>query len=247
MKRIAIIPARYDSQRLPHKLLLELGGLPIICRVWQNITEAKSIDKAIVATDDARISDELKRYCIPYVMTDKELPSGTDRVFAALESLNESVDIILNVQGDEPFLSGEDIEKLLSEFDNNNFSIATFISKITDYEAISNPNVVKVVVSSGGDALYFSRSSVPYLRDYPREEWLNHTTYWKHIGIYAYTIDALKAFAGLPISNLEKIEKLEQLRLLENGFKFQCVELEKELIGIDTLEDYELAKIRFFE
>ncbi len=245
MKSIAIIPARYDSQRLPQKLLLKLGGIPIICRVWQNISKSKKLNKVIVATDDERISNELELYGIPYVMTSKDLPSGTDRICSALNLINESADIVVNVQGDEPFLEGSHIDLLLDKFNTSDFDVATFITKINDTQSIINPNVVKVVLGERNNALYFSRSSVPYLRDFPIEQWLEHNSYWKHIGIYAYKIDAINTFSKLPVSNLERIEKLEQLRLLEYGYKYQCVTLVHELISIDTIEDYELAKTRF--
>lgn len=242
MKSIAIIPARYSSTRLPGKPLLDIGGLPMFVRVWKNISSASNLDKTIVATDDDRIAKVAEEYEVPYVMTSPDLQSGTDRLYAATELIDEEYDLIVNVQGDEPFLLGEDIELLLNNFNCNKYDVATFIQKINSSEDLSNPNIVKVAINEKGKAVYFSRSPIPYLRDYPIESWLQQRDYWRHIGVYAYSYNALKSFAELPPSDLEKTEKLEQLRLLEKGFAYKCIELERELIGIDTPEDYEKVK-----
>lgn len=243
MRAIAIIPARYASQRLPGKPLLLLGGIPIFVRVWQNISKAESISSAIVATDDERIAQVAEEYSIPYIMTSPDHPSGTDRIYSAYSMLNEVYDVIVNVQGDEPFLTAEDLDLLISSFDITKFDVATFASKIKSAEELTNPNCVKAVRSNAGGAVYFSRSPVPYFRDENIYEWHEKFDYWKHIGVYAYTSKALKAFVELEQSPLEKVEKLEQLRLLEAGYKFQCVELNRQLIGIDTAEDLERAEL----
>ena len=244
MKVIAIIPARYASQRLVGKALIELGSIPIFVRVWQNVSKSKLLSRAIIATDDERIAKVAEEYSVPYIMTSLEHLSGTDRIYEAYTKLDDDYDIIVNVQGDEPFLMAEDLDLLISSFDFANYSVATFVSKINTESDLFNPNCVKVARSKNGNALYFSRSTIPYYRDLEQNQWLNGNDYWKHIGVYAYTLSALKAFVALEQSNLEKVEKLEQLRLLENGYKFQCVELDKELIGIDTAEDLAKAEER---
>lgn len=241
-KNIAIIPARFQSQRLLGKPILNLGDIPIVVRVWQNISKSDLLDKVIVATDDERISSVLDKYNVPYVMTSPLLPSGTDRIYEALCQIGGDYDVVVNVQGDEPFLLAEDVDKLIAEFDTSKYDVATFVSRIENLEDLKNPNNVKVALSDNFRAVYFSRSPIPFLRDFVMEDWLSNNVYWKHIGIYAYSKTALEAFVKLPQSNLEKIEKLEQLRLLEQGFSFRCVELNKKLIGIDTLEDLELAQ-----
>lgn len=245
MNSIAIIPARYHSQRLPGKPILMLAGIPIVVRVWQNISSSQLISKAVVATDDQRIAETLDKHSVPYILTSPDLPSGTDRIYQALCKIEGDYDVIVNVQGDEPFLTANDIDKLISEFDTKNFDVATFVSKISGYDDLVNPNNVKVAVSNDFRAIYFSRSPIPYLRDNDIKNWTIANNYWKHIGVYAYRKSALKAFVASEQSALEKIEKLEQLRLLEQGYKFQCVQLNKKLIGIDTAEDLELAESLF--
>ncbi len=176
-------------------------------------------------------------------MTPKEIPTGTDRIYEAYKRLNEKFEIIVNVQGDEPLLLGSDIDYLLDNFDINTYDVASFVTKINDNEELSNPNNVKVVLGCNNQAIYFSRSAVPYLRDVEFNKWLSYCDFWKHIGIYAYKEQALEFFIKTEQSNLELMEKLEQLRLLEHGFKFQCIQLNKKLIGVDTPEDLEKVKI----
>jgi len=240
-KIIAIIPARYSSTRLVGKPLADINGLPMIIRVWQNVSQSKYINQVIIATDDHRIADVCNQYNCPFVMTDPELNSGTERVYSAFKILDEEQDIIVNIQGDEPLLKENDIDNLLNNFLKTNFDVGTLITKINTSEEIFNPNNVKVVLDKNNCAMYFSRSAIPFIRDSEQEHW-HKEIYWKHIGIYAYRKSALEKFVSLPESNLENYEKLEQLRLLEFGCKFYCVETNAKLISIDTQEDLDLLR-----
>lgn len=243
MKSIAIIPARYSSNRFPGKPLAEINGIPMIVLVWRNISTSKFVNRVLVATDDNRIANVLTKFNVPFVMTRQEIPTGTDRIYEAYKNLGEEFEIIINVQGDEPLLLGNDIDNLIECFDTNSFDVATFITQIENEEELTNPNNVKVVLGNNNRAIYFSRSAVPYLRDVELNKWLLHNDFWKHIGIYAYKNEALEFFVRCKQSNLELMEKLEQLRLLEHGFKFQCVPLNKKLVGVDTPDDLEKVKI----
>ncbi len=245
MKSIAIIPARYSSSRFPGKPLVEINGLPMIVLVWQNIHKSRLINTVIVATDDERIANILDKYQIPFVLTNPQIPTGTDRIYSAYRQINTDFDIIINVQGDEPLLSGSDLDKLIENFDTIEYDVATFISPIDDFEELVNPNNVKVAVGENYRALYFSRSVIPHLRDFGINEWLKKQTYWKHIGIYAYKANVLEFFVNTPQTKIELSEKLEQLRLLEHGYRFQCIPLNKKLIGVDTPEDLEKIKVLF--
>lgn len=245
MKSVAIIPARYSSSRFPGKPLAEINGLPMVVIVCQNIMQAKRVDKVIVATDDERISSVLDKYNIPFVLTSSQIPTGTDRIYKAYKQMNEEFDIIINVQGDEPLLFGSDLDNLIDNFNTDEFDVATFVSPIRNYEELVNPNNVKVAVGENNRALYFSRSVIPHLRDFEMKEWLDKQTYWKHIGIYAYKANTLEFFVNTQQTKIELSEKLEQLRLLEYGYRFQCIPLNKTLIGVDTPEDLEKIKILF--
>ena len=239
---LGIIPARYSSVRLNAKPLIDICGLPMIVRVWQNTSKSKFMKNVVVATDDERIVEVCKQYDIPTVMTDPALPSGTDRIFAAYKKLNSSDEIVVNIQGDEPLITGEDIDMMLEIFLQSDADVDTLITKIKSVDDLLNSATVKVVLDAKNIAMYFSRSPIPYLRDFPQEKWLENATFWKHIGIYAYKICALEKFVKLPLSEYEALEKLEQLRLLEQGAKFFCIETKSNLIGVDTQED--LEKVR---
>ncbi len=243
MKSIAIIPARYSSSRFPGKPLAEINGLPMVVLVWENIRKSQLIDNVLVATDDERIAHILNKYHIPFVLTNPQIPTGTDRIFNAYKQIKEEFDIIINVQGDEPLLSGSDLDNLIDNFNVREFDVATFISPIGSLEELINPNNVKVAVGENSRALYFSRSAIPHLRDLEMEEWLRKQTYWKHIGIYAYKAKALEFFVKTAQTKIELSEKLEQLRLLEHGYHFQCIPLNRKLIGVDTPEDLEKIKV----
>ena len=239
---IGIIPARYDSTRLPGKPLLDISGKPLLQRVWEASSKANTLRRLIVATDDNRIEDMCKNIGAECIITPASLQSGTDRVAYVYKQLEMKADIILNIQGDEPLITGDTIDNLILKFSVSSFDVGTLIKKITVQEELFNPSVVKVVLGMDNQALYFSRSPIPYLREVKPEHWLMKSSYWKHIGIYAYKEKALFDFIRLKPTNIEQSEKLEQLRLLGNGSKFLCVETDNELIGVDTPEDLELIR-----
>jgi 3-deoxy-manno-octulosonate cytidylyltransferase (CMP-KDO synthetase) len=239
IKAIGIIPARYASVRLSGKPLTDIKGKTLIRRVYEGVKDSKLLDRIIIATDDVRVEQECHSFGAECIITPAEIPSGTDRIAYVYQSLNIDYDIILNIQGDEPLLTGEIIDNLLSEFEQSDADVGTLVKKITNHKDLSDPNIVKVAIKKDRSAIYFSRSPIPFVRDYAMNEWLNHNTFWKHIGIYAYRKDALLKFINLPQSQLESLEKLEQLRLLEAGYKYYCVETDAELIGVDTPEDVE--------
>lgn len=238
-KAIGFIPARYASTRLPAKPLALIDGIPMVIRVWQNVSKSKLLSKAVIATDDERIAQVCRDFNADYVITDPELPSGTDRIFQAYCRLGEQADIVLNIQGDEPLINADDIDKLICKFCCSKFDVGTLIKKIDKIDDLDDPSIVKVVLGDDNTAIYFSRSVIPFFRDENKSVWLAKRDYWKHIGIYAYKSGALKMFVSLAQSDLELTEKLEQLRLLEKGFKFLCVETPNEFISIDTPEDLE--------
>ena len=240
---MAIIPARYASTRFPAKPLALLGGKPIVQRVYEQV--AKMVERVVVATDDERIYDTVASFGGEVVMTSPNLKSGTDRCAEAYEKMGYEADIVINVQGDEPFIVTEQMATLVKCFENEAIDIATLVkpfSAESGIEALENPNSPKVVINKRGEAIYFSRSAVPYLRDVERSEWLKHHTFYKHIGIYAFRAKTLSEITQLPQSPLEQAEKLEQLRWLENGYRIGVGITDIETIGIDTPEDLERAE-----
>lgn len=244
MKFLAIIPARYSSTRFPGKPLAKLGGKSVIQRVYEQVSSV--MDDAVVATDDERILNEVLNFGGKAVMTSTSHRSGTDRCQEAYTKLGEEFDIIINVQGDEPFIRKEQIETLKSCFENPETEIATLVKPFSEedgVEALFNPNSPKVVIDGKGQALYFSRSVIPYLRGVEPENWLSKHTFYKHIGIYAFRAKVLKEVTSLPQSPLEKAESLEQLRWLESGYKIGVGITNFETIGIDTPADLERAEL----
>ncbi|MCX6230610.1 MAG: 3-deoxy-manno-octulosonate cytidylyltransferase [Bacteroidetes bacterium] len=239
MNCIGIIPARYASTRFPGKPLAIIDGKSMIQRVYEQVSMAESLIKVIVATDDDRIADHVKSFGANVCMTSEKHNSGTDRCFEVVENLNKSdVDIIINIQGDEPFINPAQIDLLASCFADNSVEIATLIKRIECCEDIFNPNVVKVVKDIHNRAVYFSRSAIPFQRGVAQEKWLEKgMDYYKHIGIYAYRTATLKKIVSLPLSSLEKTESLEQLRWIENGYTIYTATTEFESIAIDTPED----------
>lgn len=243
MKVLAIIPARYASTRFPAKPLALLGGKPIVQWVYEAV--AKVVERVVVATDDERIHDTVVSFGGEVMMTSPNHKSGTDRCAEAYEKLGCKADIIINVQGDEPFIEPAQIESLIKCFDNENIDIATLVKPFSaedNIEALENPNSPKVVLNGANEAIYFSRSVIPYLREMERSEWLKHHAFYKHIGIYAFRADVLGEVARLQQTPLEKAEKLEQLRWLENGYKIGVGVTDIETIGIDTPEDLQKAE-----
>ncbi|OGU16640.1 MAG: hypothetical protein A2X61_01125 [Ignavibacteria bacterium GWB2_35_12] len=243
-KAICIIPARYDSTRLPGKPLINIAGKPLLQWVWESAKKSVYLSRVIIATDDERICDMCKNIGAEYLLTPKNIQSGSDRIAFTYQSLKEDADIILNLQGDEPLIKADVIDLLINQFALSNADVGTLIKKINTNDELFDPSVVKVVIDNNNYALYFSRSPVPHVRDTMPESWLNNNNYWKHIGIYAYRKESLLNFANLSPSKLEQAEKLEQLRLLEHGAKYLCVETDINLIGVDTKEDIvEVEKI----
>lgn len=243
---IGIIPARYASMRLPGKPLLEINGMPMIYHVWLSACSSNILRRVVIATDDERIAEAAMDFGAEYVLSPSDLPSGTDRIIYSLKELGEVADFVVNIQGDEPLITANLIDDLILHTAMNKSDVGTVVKKITAKEDLFNNSVVKVVIDDKCNALYFSRSPVPFQRDIPEDKWLDNTTYYKHIGIYNYTFKSLLEFSELSPSKLELNEKLEQLRLMERGAKYFCLETDNYLIGIDTPED--LNEIRaYFE
>lgn len=234
MQKIGIIPARYGSTRFPGKPLVEILGKPMIQHVCERVGES-NLDQFYVATDDQRIATVVTQFGANVILTSPNHPSGTDRCgeAAAFIGLNDD-DVVVNIQGDEPFIQKEQINDLIALFANPEVEIATLVKPIHSEADINNPNKVKVVFSQDHKALYFSRAPIPYLRETSSE---NSSIYYKHLGIYAYRYAVLKKIIQLPVSNLEQIEKLEQLRWLENNFSIYVAITHHESIAIDTPED----------
>lgn len=242
MKFIAIIPARYASTRFPGKPLADMGGKPMIQRVYEQVKRA--VHDVWVATDDSRIFETVKAFGGKAVMTSTDHRSGTDRIQEAYSKIGEDFDVVINVQGDEPFIQPEQIESLKECFDSKDVELATLVKpfkKEDGFDVLFNPNSPKVVINKKSEAIYFSRSIVPYIRDAHHTEWLDKHTFYKHIGMYAYRVDVLKEITQLPQSSLEKAESLEQLRWIENGYHIRVGYTDVETIGIDTPEDMERA------
>ncbi len=244
MRVLAVIPARYASTRFPAKPLALLGGKPIVQWVYEAV--AKAVERVVVATDDQRIYDAVVAFGGEAVMTSTEHQSGTDRCAEAFEKCGYEADIVVNVQGDEPFIAPEQIATLLQCFENETVEIATLAREFKaeeGIEALENPNSPKVVISPKGEAVYFSRSVVPYLRDVERSKWLEHHTFYKHVGIYAFRAATLGEITRLPLSPMERAERLEQLRWLESGYKIGVGITDVENVGIDTPDDLQRAEI----
>lgn len=244
MKFLGIIPARYASTRFPAKPLALLGGKPVIQRVYEQVV--KLLDDAVVATDDERIEAAVKAFGGKVVMTSTSHRSGTDRCYEALTKVDGEFDVVINIQGDEPFIQPSQIRTVMDCFEDSSTQIATLVKPFTSqdgFDALENVNSPKVVVNKQMQALYFSRSIIPFFRNKDKKEWLAGHTYYKHIGLYAYRTEVLKEITQLPQSSLELAESLEQLRWLENGYVIKVGESQVETIGIDTPEDLARAEL----
>ena len=240
MKFIGIIPARYASTRFPGKPLAILGGKPVIQHVYEKV--AASLEEAYVATDDQRIYDAVVAFGGKAVMTRTDHKSGTDRIEEAIEKIGGDWDVIVNVQGDEPFIQRSQIETVCRCFDDADTQIATIGKPFESMEAVENPNSPKIVLDNRGYAMYFSRSVIPFVRGVEREQWLKSYPFLKHLGLYAYRKEVLREVTQLPQSSLEKAESLEQLRWLQNGYKIKVGITNFETVGIDTPEDLKRAE-----
>lgn len=242
MKKIAIIPARYASTRFPGKPLVDIKGKPMVQHVYDTAVASGIFDKVIVATDDARIVNAVEAFGGNVALTSEDHQSGTDRCGEVVQNLNEEFDIVINIQGDEPFIHVEQLQQLVSLFENPNTQIATLKKKLSSIDDVHNPNVVKVVAAEDKRALYFSRNPIPFTRGIEKSEWLDHHNYFKHLGIYGYRSEILLEVIKLEPSTLEVCESLEQLRWLQNSYSIFIDETQHESIGIDTPEDLEKIK-----
>lgn len=240
---IGIIPARYASSRFPGKPLVDIGGKPMIQRVYEQCLKSKNLHQVIVATDDERIADVVRQFDGQVVMTSEQHLSGTDRMAEVAASMEEDT-ILVNIQGDEPFINPDTIDQLVALLQSSTAAIATAAIAIRDRRSIFDHNVVKVVFSNQHSALYFSRSPIPHQRGVPEDQWLDNGQFFKHIGIYAFRQKALQAVSKAKPAQLEQQESLEQLRWLVLGHEIKVLLTDQESIGIDTPED--LQKIKPF-
>ena len=231
----AIIPARYASTRFPGKPLAVLGGKTVIQRVYEQVGSVLS--EVYVATDDERIFACVESFGGKAVMTRADHQSGTDRIQEAVEKTATQADVIINVQGDEPFIQLSQIQTLMQLFDDSTTQIGTLGKRFESIEAVENPNSPKIVTDVRGFALYFSRSVIPYIRGKERQDWLGEYPFLKHLGVYAYRREVLAEVTKLPQSSLEKAESLEQLRWLQNGYRIRVGLTDVETVGIDTPDD----------
>lgn len=242
MTTVGIIPARYASTRFPGKPLVDIKGKPMIQRVYEQT--GKALEHVCVATDDTRIFDAVRAFGGNVVMTAEHHPSGTDRCAEAVMKYETekqlTADVVINVQGDEPFIDPEQIRQLDSLFNQADTEIATLIKPVTEASVLTNPNKVKVVVNAKGEALYFSRSCIPFIRGSEPEQWLQKNTFYQHIGMYGYRKSVLNALCQLSKGSLEQAESLEQLRWLEHGYRIRTAITHFEGLCVDTPEDLQL-------
>ncbi|MEO5644311.1 MAG: 3-deoxy-manno-octulosonate cytidylyltransferase [Bacteroidia bacterium] len=242
MKILGVIPARFASTRFPGKPLTDIGGKTMIRRVYEQAEKADLLSEVVVATDDERIADEIKKYGGNVVMTSDHHQSGTDRCAEAVKKVAGEWNAVINIQGDEPFILPEQINLLAALFANPEAEIGTLVKKLSDVADLDNANTIKVVLDIQGNGMYFSRSPIPFVRGAEKKDWLRKNLFYKHIGIYGYRADVLQQLTKLPQGKLEIAESLEQLRWLENGYKIRTAFTESETISVDSPEDIEKLK-----
>lgn len=243
MKILGVIPARYASSRFPGKPLADLLGKSMVERVYLQCKKSKFLTHIVVATEHQQIYDHVIAFGGNVCITSDQHPSGTDRCCEAMTLQKENFDFVINIQGDEPFIDPKQIDLLCSSLDTNT-ELATLIQKIITHEQLVSPNEAKVVLNARNEAMYFSRSPIPFVQKQPQETWLDHAIFYRHVGLYAYRQDILRAITKLPVSPLERAESLEQLRWIENGYRIKTVETDaEEGMCIDTPEDLERARI----
>jgi 3-deoxy-manno-octulosonate cytidylyltransferase (CMP-KDO synthetase) len=239
---IAVIPARFGSTRLPGKPLVDLAGKPMIQHVYERALNAELVNEVLVATDDERIFDSVRAFGGNAAMTPNTLQSGTDRIAHVARQL-QGADLIVNVQGDEPLIPPAMIDEAVRPLiDDRSLTTGTLVRRVETVEELTSPHIPKVVLDREGSCLYFSRSPIPFGRDLSPSDWLRHHTYYRHIGLYVFRRDFLLAFAKMPQSPLEQAEKLEQLRILENGFQIRAVITAYDSVSVDTPEDLERVR-----
>jgi 3-deoxy-manno-octulosonate cytidylyltransferase (CMP-KDO synthetase) len=239
MRTIGIIPARYGSSRFPGKPLAMINGKSMIHRVYEQAKKAHALHHVVVATDDERIKNAVIAFGGDVVMTSSNHESGTDRCLEAVKSFDQEFDVVVNIQGDEPYISSNQIDLILSCFNNENTEIATLIKHINSNEELFDSNRPKVLLDDDEFAIYFSRQAIPHLRGVEMENWVTEFNYYKHIGMYAYRVETLNEICLLKQSRLELAEGLEQLRWIESGFKIRAAITEEESYSIDTPQDLE--------
>lgn len=240
MKSLAIIPARLGSTRLPRKVLADIHGKPLIWHVWSRAKQARRFAEVYVATDSEEVQAEVERWGGKALMTSTACRSGTERLAECLDRVD--ADLIVNVQGDEPLIDHEMLDALVARWELQPSDLITPVFRITSSEDLAAPTIVKVARAQSGEALYFSRSTIPFVRDWPQSEWLEKATFWGHIGVYGYRRDVLAAYPGLPVSALETSEQLEQLRFLDAGYRFQTIETTYRSIAVDIPTDLDRVR-----
>ncbi len=238
MKIIGIVPARFGSTRFPGKPLADINGKTMIQRVYEQCIQATRLSRLVIATDDEKIFNHVNDFGGNAVITSPQHQSGTDRCAEIMEKIGvEKWDVVINIQGDEPYIHPEQIDLLCSTFDSEETKVATLVKKITSIDELFNHNNVKVILNKRNEAIYFSRSPIPYNRNFPEQDWLKYSTYYKHIGIYGYRTQTLLELSKLAKTNLEVTESLEQLRWIENGYSIHAEITSLESIAIDTPDD----------
>jgi 3-deoxy-manno-octulosonate cytidylyltransferase (CMP-KDO synthetase) len=245
VKTLGIIPARFASTRFPGKPLADILGKPMIQRVYEQCLKCKSLTHIVVATDDKRIVAAVKKFGGDAILTSPSHYSGTDRCAETVKKTGGAFDCIINIQGDEPLIQPQQITTLIRLFSKTTVGIGTLVKKISSVNELQDVSEVKVVLNKNNEALYFSRSPVPFVRNHELSQWLQHVTFFKHVGIYGYQPDVLKKIVRLPVSKLEKAEQLEQLRWLENDYTITVAETKFESFSVDHPADIEIIKQKF--
>ncbi len=240
IKVLAVIPARLKSTRLPDKVLRDIAGKSLVQRVYEQVIQAKLVDKVIIAVDDSKVADHVTSFNGKWIMTDPGLPSGTDRC-SYVASVDSEFTHVINIQGDEPFINPIVIDQLIELITTADVDVASMMNRVIDPFDYSNPNIVKLVVNKNLEALYFSRASIPFQRDLQSSDWKVIDSSYRHLGIYAFRSNVLQVISKLPVGNLERIEMLEQLRWLEAGYKIKMALTDYKSFGIDTEEDLQRA------
>ena len=243
MNILGIIPARFGSSRFPGKPLVKIGGKTMIQRVYEQAQKAEKLSAVIVATDHEEIFQTVQDFGGMAVMTIPEHPSGTDRCLEAARKYSEPVDIVINIQGDEPFIRPEQIDQLASLLEAENVELGTLVKPINDSDTLIDPNKVKVVLGAKNRALYFSRSAIPFVKDTSLKDWTSKHTFYKHLGLYGYKMDTLNEISHMQPTALEEAESLEQLRWLENGKLVYTAITRHESLSVDTPEDLKKVEL----